>query len=143
MVEMSLLVVVASAVAFAAGGVASGAVGMGAGLIAAPLLSFVDPHLVPYTFPIAFTWASLAGWYSERDHTQWRRVGWWTAGSVPGWVAGAALIVTLDQRHVVVAIALFGLGAAALISARVLVPARWRWWLGVGWPAGWVRQQRA
>lgn len=66
--------------------------GMGFGLMAAPLLALLDPALVPVpTLTLGFVTASWGAW-RERDQIRWGEVAVGIPGRVAGVVAGAGVL---------------------------------------------------
>lgn len=88
MATVALVVVAASVVQFG--------LGMGFGLMAAPLLALLDPALVPA--PALMLGMLTSGWvaWSEREAIRWDEVATGTAGRIAG---VAAAIATLNLVH--------------------------------------------
>jgi uncharacterized membrane protein YfcA len=105
---IALIVVAAAIVQFG--------LGMGFGLMAAPLLALIDPQLVPApTLIIGMVTSFWAAW-RERQGIRWDEVGIGTIGRVAGVAAAVTLLSFIaDQRHFML---VFGIlvGLAVLIS---------------------------
>lgn len=69
--------------------------GMGFGLMAAPLLALLDPALVPVpTLALGLATASWGAW-RERANVQWREVALGVPGRILGVAAGAGLLAIM------------------------------------------------
>lgn len=88
-----------SAVAFAllaaavtAGALVQGAVGLGLGLVAAPVVTLVDSHLMPGVMLWLATAYPVLTLVHEGRHVDWPDLGWAFVGRVPGTVIGVAVV---------------------------------------------------
>ncbi len=96
-----------------------GTIGFGYGLVAVPICALIDPRLAPVpqlivTIPLSIVMAAR-----EWRHVDLRQVAVILAGSVPGAVAGAALLRVADARLLQLAIAvIIGLGVVLMASGR-------------------------
>ncbi len=86
-----------AALVIAVGSFVQATVGFGANLVAAPPLLLLEPALVPG--PLFLAVAALAVLTSMRElgATDWRLVGWSSAGRFPGVVIGGLVLVSVDQ----------------------------------------------
>ncbi len=84
-----------AAVVFA-GGLAQGTIGMGMGILVAPVLSIVEPEAVPATIIMLAMPLTILMSIRERAHIDAR--GFWlmTFGRVPGVVGGVLLVTALS-----------------------------------------------
>ncbi|NYD41630.1 TSUP family transporter [Nocardioides panaciterrulae] len=97
-------------------------VGLGVGLLAAPVIAMVEPGLVP-ALPL---WLALVMSGSmvlgERRHVDWRAIAWALPARIPGTVIGTWLVLSFSDREIGVAIGLMVLVAVLLTVRTVDVP---------------------
>lgn len=72
-------------------------IGFGLAVIAAPVLFFMDPAYVPAPITLCAFTLSLANAWSHRDSVSLRGLKYAIVGRVPGSLAGALLLVWIDQ----------------------------------------------
>ncbi|WP_187352090.1 sulfite exporter TauE/SafE family protein [Allosaccharopolyspora coralli] len=102
---MSPLVVFAiAAAAIFLGSVVQGSIGMGMNLVAAPLVTLVDPSYVPVPLLIPLAVLGTLTWAREHEHVHWRGVGYLSAGRIPGSLIGVAMVALLPAREFGIAI---------------------------------------
>ena len=96
-------------------------VGLGVGLLSAPVIALVDPSLVP-VLPL---WVALmvsgAMLLGERRHVDWRSLAWALPARVPGTVLGAWLVVHFSEGQISVAVGVMVLLAVAVTLHTVEV----------------------
>lgn len=97
------------------GSLVQGLSGFGLGLVAAPVVAFVDPTLVPAALLIVIAPLPLLTAWRERAHVVWREV--WTAllGRVPGTGVGIVAVALLSPRATALVVAcavILGVGAS-------------------------------
>lgn len=86
------------ATAVLAGAAVQGLVGLGLGLVAAPVAALVAPSLMPSSLLwLAALLPMLHLWHS-RDHIDWRGIAWMMPARIPGTVLGALLVATVSVR---------------------------------------------
>jgi uncharacterized membrane protein YfcA len=97
-------------------------VGLGLGLLTAPVVALVAPSLVP-ALPL---WLALlvsglmvAG---ERAHVDWWAIGWSLPARVPGTVVGALVVTRFSETAISVGLAVMVLLAVAISIRTVVVP---------------------
>ena len=74
-------------------------VGLGLGLLVAPVVALVAPSLVPALplwLALMISGSMLLG---ERRHVDWRALAWALPARVPGTVVGAWLVVHVQRRR--------------------------------------------
>lgn len=107
-------------------------VGLGVGLVAAPVVAILEPALMP-SLPLwigLFTSGlSLAG---ERSHVDWHAVRWTLSGRVLGLLPGVWLLVVLSPREVGIAVAAVVLLAVVLSWRTLDVPVNRGTMVGAG-----------
>ncbi len=97
-------------------------VGLGLGLLSAPIVALVEPSLVPdLTLWLALLIAGL-NLVDEHEHVDWRSTGWSLPLRIPGTVLGAWLVATFTETQIGVALAVMVLIAVALSVRTVDVP---------------------
>ena len=111
-----------------AGSILQGTVGIGLGLLSAPLLVLIDPGLVPG--PLLFASLLLTALMAFRDRRSVDLFGlqWSLVGRVPGALAGAIVVSAVSQAHlgvgvgflVLVGVALAGWGPHVMPTPRTL-----------------------
>ncbi|TCP44224.1 sulfite exporter TauE/SafE family protein [Rhodovulum marinum] len=105
-----LLIVVAAAV------VQTG-LGLGFGLVAAPLLALLDPDLVPVpSLIVGFATATLAA-FRERDAIAWSEVWTGTGGRVAGVMVATVILATLTDPDAFALVFGVMIGLAVALSA--------------------------
>lgn len=107
------------AVALLAGATVQSLVGLGLGLVAAPVITMVEPELMPevmlwlaFTYPVV----TLA---AEREDIHWAGLGWSLPTRLVGTAVGVAAVATFSAR-------VLGLLVAVMVLLAVLVT-----WLAV------------
>ncbi len=97
-------------------------VGLGLGLLVAPVVAMVEPSLVP-ALPL---WLALmisgSMVLGERRHVDWGALAWALPARVPGTVIGAWLVVTFSDRAIAVSIGVMVLVAVVVTLRTVHVP---------------------
>ena len=105
------------------GGLLSGLLGVGGGIIMVPLLVFWarysqrDAHAVSLGAIIPISMAGIATYGIAGQVRYWQALGL-AAGSVIGAPIGARLLVQIDERVLKVVFGVFLVGVAALLGAR-------------------------
>lgn len=88
---------VLGAVVVLLGAVVQGAAGYGMNLLAAPVLTLVDPQLVPVPLLLLSSTHAVLAAIREHTHVDWRGVAWTMAGRLPGTAIGVLIVVLLPQ----------------------------------------------
>jgi uncharacterized membrane protein YfcA len=97
-------------------------VGLGMGLLGAPVVALVDPSLVPVlTLWLALLISGL-NLLGEHEHVDWRSTAWSLPARVPGTVIGAWLVASFTEQQIGVALSAMVLLAVALSVRTVDVP---------------------
>lgn len=102
------------------GATIQGVVGYGLNLISAPLLTLVDPALIPVPVLLVALVQSVISLLRERSNTHWSGVGWAMVGRLPGNVLGVLAVSVLPVAgfNVVIALSVLTCVALSLISWR-------------------------
>jgi uncharacterized protein len=97
-------------------------IGLGIGLVTAPVVALLDPSLVP-VLPL---WLALliAGLNlaDEHEHVDWRSTAWAVPARVPGTFVGAWLVASFTEQQIGLVLALMVLVAVVLTVHTVTVP---------------------
>ena len=111
-------------------------VGLGVGLVTAPIVAVLEPTLMP-TLPLWFglfvSGLSLAG---ERSHVDWHAIGWSLPARIPGTALGVWLVVLFTPRELGIALAVMVLVAVGLSMRVVDVPVNRSTLLTAGFSSG-------
>jgi uncharacterized membrane protein YfcA len=120
--DLSWQVLLALGAAAAIGGFVQSVVGLGMGLVAAPVVGLLAPSLVPALplwLALLISGLMLAG---ERAHIDWRALAWALPARVPGTVVGAWLVIRFSEGQIGIALALMTLVAVAVAARATHVP---------------------
>jgi uncharacterized membrane protein YfcA len=120
--DLSWQVVVLIGLVAVLGAYVQAVVGLGIGLVTAPVVALVAPSLVPVLplwLALLISGLNLA---DEHEHIDWRSTAWSLPARVPGTVVGAWLVASFTESQIGVALALMVLLAVALTIRTVDVP---------------------
>jgi uncharacterized protein len=110
-------VLAAAALAVFLGALVQSATGFGLGLLAAPLLSLLDPAVMPGGLLIVTATLPVLSMLNERRYIDWHGFGWAIAGRAIGTVGGIWVLAHLPLRGLQVGVGLMVL-AVVLVSVR-------------------------
>jgi hypothetical protein len=97
-------------------------VGLGLGLLGAPIIALVEPSLVPVlTLWLALLISGL-NLLGEHEHVDWRATAWSLPARVPGTVLGAWLVAAFTEEQIGVVLAVMVLLAVVLSVRTLAVP---------------------
>ena len=96
------------------GAVVQGCVGLGLGLVAAPVMALLDPSLVPATILLVTSVLPVLTAVRELDDVDWSGLRFALGGRLPGVVLGSWIVVTQPPRTTAVVVAVVVLGAVVL-----------------------------
>lgn len=102
------------AVAVTVGGIVQGSVGLGLGLVAAPVASLLDPGLMPGVMLWLAAAYPVLTLVREGRSSDWGGLTWAFAGRLPGTVIGVAVVSAVSAR-------LLGLIVGAMVLVAVLL----------------------
>jgi uncharacterized membrane protein YfcA len=111
-------------------------VGLGMGLVAAPVIGILAPSLVPSLplwLALCISGLMLAG---ERAHIDWRALAWALPARVPGTVVGAWLVLRFSDQQIGVAVAVMTLVAVVVAVRAAHIPVTPTTLVGAGFGAG-------
>ncbi|MDA0635673.1 sulfite exporter TauE/SafE family protein [Nonomuraea sp. MCN248] len=116
------LVLTIGGLAVFAGAVVQGGVGFGMGLVAAPVLTLLDPSVMPGAIQVANLTLPLFTLASEWRRVDWRGLGFAVLGRVPGGLVGGAVVVYISIHHLSLFIGVMVLVAVVLTARAVSLP---------------------
>jgi uncharacterized membrane protein YfcA len=111
-------VLLVAGLAVLVGALVQGVVGLGLGLIAAPVLAMLDPTLVPATLLLVTCLLPLLTALRELKDVDWRGLRWALAGRMPGTAVGAYAVARLPERGLALLVAIVVLGAVLASVSR-------------------------
>jgi uncharacterized protein len=115
-------VILAAGLCVALGGFVQSGVGLGLGLIAAPVVTLLDPALMPGSMLVAGASLPLLILAREAWHTDWRGVSWALAGRVTGTAGGIWVLATVSLRALGIVVGGMVLAVVVLSVVRAAVP---------------------
>ena len=124
------------ALAVLVGAFVQAVVGLGVGLVTAPLVAVLEPSLMPALplwFGLLVSGLSLAG---ERRHIDWHAISWTLPARAVGTLPGVWLVLVFSSREIGIAVAVMVLVAVLLSWHTVDVPVNRGSMLGAGFTAG-------
>lgn len=110
-------VLVTLAVALVLGAAVQGLVGLGVGLVAAPVVTLLAPELMPVSLLLVALFMPVVTLWHEHHDIDWRGLGWSLPARVPGTAAGVWLVSVVTDR-------LLGVLVGTMVLVGVL--ATWR-----------------
>jgi uncharacterized protein len=120
--DLSWQVVLVIGLAAMAGAYVQAVVGLGLGLLMAPIVALLEPSLVPVLplwLALLISGLNLA---DEHEHVDWRSTAWSLPARVPGTLLGAWLVASFTEEQIGVVLAVMVLLAVALTLHTVDVP---------------------
>jgi uncharacterized protein len=120
--DLSWQVLVLLGLAAVLGAFVQAVVGLGMGLVAAPVVGILAPSLVPSLplwLALLISGLMLAG---ERAHIDRRALAWALPSRVPGTVVGAWLVVQFTEEQIGIALALMTLLAVGVAVRAARIP---------------------
>lgn len=114
-VEPAVVLVVV--LALVAGATVQGLVGLGVGLVAAPVVTLLAPELMPVTLLLVAMLMPVVTLWHEHHDIDWRGLAWSLPARVPGTAIGVWLVAAFSDR-------LLGVMVGVVVLAGVL--ATWR-----------------
>ncbi len=113
-VDLPLHVLFLAGLAVLVGAAVQGSIGLGLGLLGAPLLALLDPTLVPATILLITSALPVLTSFREFEDVDWRGLGLALTGRLPGMLLGSWVVVTQTARTTAIVVAVVVLGAVAL-----------------------------
>lgn len=122
MLGLDLWVVVVLATTLTVGAAVQGLVGLGLGLVTAPVIALVAPALMPDLMLWMAGLLPLVTLARERDQVDWRGLAWSLPARVPGTAVGVVCVATFTDQQLGFAVALMVLLAVLFTARSVVVP---------------------
>jgi uncharacterized membrane protein YfcA len=120
---MSPVVLIAAAGLFVAvGGFVQSGIGLGLGLIAAPVVTLLDPALMPGSMLVAGASLPVLILARELLHADWPGVSWALAGRLAGTVGGIWVLAVVSLRALGMVVGGMVLAVVALSVREAVVP---------------------
>ncbi len=119
-VALWILLVIAGSVVV--GAVVQSVVGLGLGLVAAPVVTLLAPDLMPGSLLVLGLALPVLTLARERRDVDWSGFAWAMPGRVLGTVVGAWVVATVSPRDLGVAVGLAVLLAVVLTARAIRVP---------------------
>lgn len=106
----------------ALGGFVQSGIGMGLGLIGAPIVTLLAPALMPGSMLVATAGLPLLIVAREALHTDWRGASWALAGRIAGTVGGIGALAVMSLRMLGIVVGAMVLAVVALSIREAVVP---------------------
>ena len=104
------------------GATVQGMVGLGVGLVSAPVVTLLAPELMPGLLLFMGFFTPAFTLVADRSDIDWRGLGWSLPFRVPGTVAGVLLVAAVDERALGVAVGVMVLVSVLVTWRTVEVP---------------------
>lgn len=118
------------------GAVVQGGVGFGLGLVASPLITLLDPTVMPGAVQVVNVTMPLLTLTREWRRAEWRGAGFALLGRLPGSAVGAFVVVYVSTAVLGVLVGVMVLVAVALTARAVAVPRSAATLTGAGFVSG-------
>jgi uncharacterized membrane protein YfcA len=119
-VDPTTYAVIAAAVLV--GSVVQSAVGLGVGLVAAPVTALLEPELMPGALLMVAVLMPCLTLISDHHDIDWPGLGWSLPARLPGTLVGVWVVTTLSARELGIAIGVVVLAAVAVTWRAIQVP---------------------
>ncbi|MEU4723083.1 sulfite exporter TauE/SafE family protein [Nonomuraea dietziae] len=117
-----VLILILAGLAVLVGAVVQGSIGFGLGLVAAPVMTMLDPTLMPGSIQVVNATLPLFTLAVEWRRVDWRGLGFALLGRLPGSAIGALVVVYVSATSLGVFVGVMVLIAVALTARAVAVP---------------------
>lgn len=118
------------------GAAVQGLVGLGLGLVAAPVTMLLEPRLMPDLMLWLAMLLPMATLLREHQEIDWRGLGWSLGARLPGTVVGVALVATFSTDALGIAVSLMVLVSVLLTAKAVVLPVNRGTLLSAGFASG-------
>ena len=129
-------VVVVLAATLVVGAAVQGLVGLGLGLVAAPVTALLEPQLMPALLLWLAFLMPVVTLVREHHQVDWRGLGWAVPARVPGTVIGVAFVGWFSAREIGIAVGLMVLVSVLLTLRSIELPVNGRTLLAAGLVSG-------
>ncbi len=120
--DVGLLTLAVIAAAVLVGSVTQSVVGLGLGLVAAPVTTLVAPQLMPGAMLIVVSVFPVLTLLREREDIDWRGLAWAMPPRVVGTAFGVWVVATVDERGLGIGVGLMVLVAVVLTARTIVIP---------------------
>jgi uncharacterized membrane protein YfcA len=120
--DQGVLLLLLAGLAVFGGAVVQGGVGFGLGLVASPLITMLDPTLVPGAVHVVNATLPLFTLAAEWRRVDWRGLGFAVLGRLPGSVVGGFVVVYVSTSTLGVLVGMMVVVAVTLTARAVAVP---------------------
>jgi len=120
--QPDIAVIAIAGVFVALGGFVQSGVGLGLGLIGAPVVTLLAPALMPGSMLVATAALPLLILARDALHTDWRGVSWALAGRVAGTAGGIWVLAVMSLRALGIVVGAMVLAVVALSIRAAVVP---------------------
>jgi uncharacterized membrane protein YfcA len=124
------------ALTFIVGATTQGLVGMGVGMVGAPVTALIDPHLVPELLLWIALAMPLVTLTRDRHAIDWRGLAWALPARIPGTLVGVLLVGWFSEREIGLFVGGMVLVSVALTIRAFRVPVRPATLVGAGVASG-------
>lgn len=136
MSDLGIVTLVVIGAAMLAGALVQTTVGLGLGLVAAPVVTLVAPQLMPGTMLLVVSILPLMTLARERDDIDWGGLGWSLPTRILGTVVGVLLVASLSYSQLGALVGVMVLVAVLLTARAVVVPVTRGTLAGAGFLSG-------
>lgn len=135
-IGVPLPVVVVLTVAVLVGALVQGLVGLGVGLVAAPMVTLLAPELMPSSLLLVALLLPMITLLHEHRDIDWRGLGWSLPARVPGTALGVWLVASVSARGLGIVVGLMVLASVVVTYRAVRVPITPSTLVGAGFVSG-------
>lgn len=133
-VELEVAVILVASLTI--GAAIQGVVGLGLGLVAAPVVTLLEPSLMPDLLLWLAVLMPMVTLVREHHQIDWRGLGWSLSARVPGTFVGVAFVVWFTSRELGLAVGLMVLASVLLTIRTVSIPVNRATLIGAGFLSG-------
>ena len=136
MIDVGVGVLLVIALAVAIGAFVQSVVGLGLGLVAAPVITLVAPELMPGGMLMIVLLLPMLTLAADRQDIDWHGLRWALFARIFGTVGGVAVVATFSDRQLGVVIGAMVLAAVLATMRTIVVPITRRSLTVAGFTAG-------
>jgi len=133
--DVTLILLIAGLAVFV-GAIVQGSVGFGLGLVAAPVITLLDPAVMPGAIQVVNMTLPVFTLAVEWRRVDWRGLGFAVLGRLPGSAIGALIIVQVSVHTLGLLVGVMVLIAVGLTARAVSVPRNGYTITGAGFVSG-------
>lgn len=133
---MSTVALVVVLLAIVLGAFVQSTVGIGLGLVAAPVVTLAAPQLMPGGMLMVVVLLPIVTLARERDEIDWGGLRWAFPARVVGTAVGVWVVASVDDRQLGIAVGAMVLAAVLLTARTVVIPVNRGTLSGAGFVSG-------